>query len=342
MRWCLAIVLFSFSALADVVVLESGESLSGKAIRIQDGVLLFRTSLSGQMAVPADTLKSLRTDSSYLIQLVHGESRYGRFAVLNETQRLLPLDGGPAQPLDLAAILSAEPIPAGPGGAEHTRVQAEVESGVLGRFGTEDALTPYLGLRLRDAGAGQDWELRVAGGGDLEGGGLDFATGVLSWRYLDSGKFQPFLRVSGVFDEQNRLKVRGGLSLGVGRVMAAWERGEWWVVGGLHGEYEARRPADDWLRGDAAEHSSDIAAVVGGSYLQTVGRSTEISGELLLYPSLGRPGDVRVEGRASAAWPLGARLRLRLHAQLGYDSAPLVKDMDKATGELGAGVGVRF
>ena len=49
---CIAgLVLAGVNAAADVLVLDSGESLSGSLIRIKEGTLTYKTSLSGQMTL---------------------------------------------------------------------------------------------------------------------------------------------------------------------------------------------------------------------------------------------------------------------------------------------------
>ena len=99
-----ALILAGVNASADVLVLDSGESLSGSLIRIKEGTLTFKTSLSGQMMVPVDTVKSLVTDKNYVVTRGDGATRYGRFSSRDAASVLIPLNGADAEPVDLRGL----------------------------------------------------------------------------------------------------------------------------------------------------------------------------------------------------------------------------------------------
>lgn len=99
---------------ADILTLQSGESLSGEFSRIRSGMLVFRTSLQGQMMLPADRVKSLSTDSAFSIQMKDGGTIFGRFGLDQSRQVVLPPDQSPSIPVELRDIQETLPIPAPP------------------------------------------------------------------------------------------------------------------------------------------------------------------------------------------------------------------------------------
>ena len=102
---------------ADILVLEDGERLSGQVVRVTGGTLVFRTTLSGQMMVPMDTVETLATQGNLVISMRDERIHYGRFARQTGQPQILPLDGSPPRTVDLAQVEEALPIPSPPGSA---------------------------------------------------------------------------------------------------------------------------------------------------------------------------------------------------------------------------------
>jgi hypothetical protein len=111
MLFCAFLCSVPVTGWSDLLTLQSGETLSGRLLRIKNSTLVFRTSLEGQMMLPVDRAKKLTTDALFSIQLSDGETLIGRFGQSEEGQVLFPPDPTRTLRLTLEGITEALPIP---------------------------------------------------------------------------------------------------------------------------------------------------------------------------------------------------------------------------------------
>ena len=344
---CIAgLLLAGINAAADVLVLDAGESLSGSLLRVKEGTLTYKTSLSGQMMVPMDTVKSLVTDKNFAITLADGTTRYGRLSSKDATTVILPLNGAPAEAVDLKGLKEALLIPSSPsapslmGGPLTEGTSASGDLGVRFHSGGKDGFAPVLRGELGGRDEKKAWSFGITGSTDDNNGGLDYLDAQARVKGTGDG-LNPYLWAGLDRDTNQALDLRGHLALGLYKAFMPANGNMLDTYLGLDVAREEMNPKDVNAPGNT-ERRSDLALHLGLRYYTLLSRHLTLIGALDLFPTLSELGGLRGASEASLLFPLGDRLRLRLDFRLGYDGDPLVRGVSKWSTSVGAGVGVNF
>lgn len=338
------LMLLANIAAADLLVLGNGDTLSGAALRVREGALVFRTSLAGQMMAPMDTISALTTDENFAFGFADGTTRYGHLEQTDNGAVLVPLDGGDAAPVTLADITSGEIIPntARPPKSGDERIQVGLESGVRVRQGMTDTVEPYARLELSGTKPSREFDASVmverADPDDFPAN----AEAEMEWRMRKDDSRQPFLAASAERDTGNALDLRTDFTLGLGRVLMAHNRGTLYGTAGLNAAYESWDRSEVMAGGNAEHDRSELNLRLGLRYARTLLNSGNFSNELILYPALSDPGDFRATNTTALGLPLTNCLQLRLDLELGYDNSPGFQELDEWRGAFGAGISVEF
>lgn len=340
------LVLVGVSACADVLVLDSGESLSGSLIRIKEGTLTFKTSLSGQMMVPMDTVKSLVTDKNFVITLGDDSTRYGRFSNKESASVILPLNGADPEPVDLRGLQEALLIPSSPsapslmGGPVTGGTAASADLGVRFHSGGKDGFSPVLRGELGGRDDKKAWAVGITGSTDDNNGGLDYLNTEARVKGVGSG-LNPYLWAGLDRDTNQALALRGHLALGMYKAFMPTTNNALDAYLGLDVAREQWNPNDINAPGGTGQRS-DVALHLGLRYYNLLSRHLTLIGALDLFPALSDLGGLRATTETSVLFPLNDRLRLRLDFRVGFDSDPVVGGVSKWSASVGAGVGVDF
>ncbi len=341
-----ALLLAGLNVAADVLVLDTGESLSGSALRIKEGTLTFKTSLSGQMMVPMDTVKSLATDKKFAITLGDDSSRYGRFSSKEQANIILPLNGAPPEPVDLKGLKEALLIPSSPSATSlmgEPLTEGASASGDLGvRFhtGGRDGVAPLLRGEVGGRNEKSAWSVGISGFTDGGKEGVDFLDAQARVKGIGNG-LNPYLWVGLDRDTDQALDLRGHLAMGLYKAFMPSSSNTLDAYLGLDVAREQMNPKSVSVSGET-ERRSDVALHLGLRYYSLLSRHLSLIGALDLFPTLSDLGGLRGSSQASLLFPLNDRLRLRLDFHVGYDSDPLVVGLPKWSASVGAGVGVNF
>ncbi len=344
---CIAgLVMAGMNAVADVLVLDSGESLSGSVIRVKEGTLTYKTSLSGQMMVPMDTVKSLDTDRNFVVTLGDGSTRYGRFSQKETANVILPLNGAAPEPVDLRGLKEAILIPSSPsspsllGGPLTEGTAASADLGVRFRAGGREGFAPVLRGELGGRDEKKAWSAGIAGSTEDNNGGLDYLSMQARLRGLGGG-VKPYIWAGLDRDTNQALELRGHLALGLYKAFMPAANNALDAYLGFDVAREEASPKGIGISGDA-ERRSDVALHLGLRYYSLLSRHLTLIGALDLFPTLNDLGGLRAATETSLLFPLSERLRLRLDFRVGYDGDPLVRGVPKWSASVGAGVGVDF
>ena len=343
------LLLGAFSARADLLVLENGDTLSGSALRVVEGALVFRTSLEGQMMAPMDTVRTLSTDDNFAFGFADGSTRYGKLDQQEGGLYLLPMDGGDPAPVVLGEIVEAEKIPqTARRTPDDAGMAVTLESGLQARSGTTEALEPFARLGLSGTQESRSTEASIL----VEAADADFFPAYLeaeaAWRFRNGEALQPFVAATAERDTDNALDLRTGLTLGLGRVLRQRGPGTLSGTAGFNVAYEvwdgrglARQGGPARLRDEDATHS-EVNLRLGLRYARSLFGTGTFANELQITPALTDAGDFRADNATELSYPLSDRLRLRLDLHVGYDNSPGFDGLDEWRSAVGAGVRVDF
>ena len=340
------LLLAGVCASADVLVLDTGESLSGAVLRIKEGALTFKTSLSGQMMVPMDTVKSLATDRNFMITAGDGGTLYGRFATRETANVVLPLNSPEPVAVDLHTVSEAMLIPSTPtapslmGGPATEGIAGSADLGVRYHSGGKDGFAPMLRGEAGGRDSKDSWSAGAAISTDDDNGGLDYLNAEGRVKGVGAG-LNPYLWTGLERDTNRDLGLRGHLALGLYKAYVPSADSSLDAYLGLDLAREQWTGDDLEGNGDRA-YRSDVALHLGLRYYSLLSRHLTVIGALDLFPSLPDLDGLRSSTEASLLFPLNARLRLRLDFRLGYESESPVRGASKWSASVGAGVGVNF
>jgi hypothetical protein len=344
---------FAVSGWGDVVISGGGESFTGTLVRVSDGVLVFRTELSGQMMMPMDTVQGLSTDRSMAVSLQDGTILYGTFGGDSSQPALFPLQPGDPIPIALAQIKEALPIPktaeASAIPLDPTRLEISTELGLRARTGNRDTLAPTASLDIDRMGSRVGLESSFM----LEGGEDDqFPQAARASVELQSVRQEglvPFGSIDLERDQYDALEYRAQVSLGLRRQLATGESSSLQGLLGLGYAYEdwnlnylERSEGSRFDRRRDERTTDEINLPLGLRYSRALFGEGSLSTGLSVYPSLSNLGELRAQSFSAFSYPLSGRLRLRLNLDLEYDSNPPFSGMESLSTSVGAGIGVDF
>lgn len=328
----------------DTLALRGGDVLSGRLLSICDGTIVFQTSLSGQMMAPVDEVVALTTDEYVNVSVDGAPPSPARFAQQKDAFRLAYRDGSAATIAGLGTVTAANPLP-----EETTTV--DWEAGVLWRSGHEDYTDVFgrLGL-LRETdsfGIRSQWLIERA---DPE----TFPRRLLSyteWRLGLRDKLAPMLSLELERDAEAGLALRGDLNFGAGKRLfdsASQSLDAAFGIGGTIARYDAdiAGPEDGssvfHRRLSEEKEIERIQLRLRLRYLHALLGNGSIEEELVLYPSLSDPGELRARSESAMLFPLTSRLHVKLDLLIDFDSAPEFDRLDEWRTSVGASLLWRF
>lgn len=329
--------MYAVCGVADVVVLESGESLSGTFSRIRENTLIFRTTLAGQMMTPMPEVRTLSVDAVLYIAMTDGQVHYGRLGVANKAQVVHPLDGGAPITIDAKAIQETLPIPTSPTpDPEASRWELSVTPGAQWRSDRDAAVEPS--LRIEAAGRDDRWSFES--GVLFERADPDdfpaFIRGDAVVTRETGDRVRPFLDVGLERDMDRKLALRHHVALGLSYAIHVDAGRQLDAMAGLMAERERRRSARETRREDA------LRIRLGLRYYHLFSQRHTLSESLMLYPAIAGGGDFRARSETAYTMALTDRLRLRLELVLDYERDPGVGGVDRWNAAIGAGVNMLF
>lgn len=337
------------SAHADVLVTGQGESLSGELVRIADGILVFRTSLRGQMMVPMEEVERLKTESAWLVTEADGDVHVGRF-VSGGIARDTGEDGeGQVSALDLAAVTSARALPSAleaPSRAGDRAWSGFAGIGARAFEGTESGVEPHLRLGVR--GLDERGEMAFDLGFDV--GQNEGFPSYLRGRFEVAGvapqSWEPFVQALVERDHNKALRFRTGLTVGVRYDFDGGRTGGLQGIAGLGGVYSRWDPAylNAGFVGLARDKQDEryLNLHLELRYSRAVWGGATWDSRFFLLPGVTDADRFRAGAASSLVYPFSNRLQLRLDMLLDYDSDPVFRAIDRVDTSLGASIQLDF
>ena len=339
------VVMAAAFARADIVVLDSGESLSGTFSRIRENTLVFRTSLEGQMMTPLANVKSLTVETPLYISMSDDRVYYGRLVARGSGQVIEPLDGGAPIPVNVVEIWETLPIPTPPSGNVNPAEQDWKLEAAPGAQWRSDGKTPAEPvLRLDASGKLKEWELR--GDAVLERSDPDRFPAYLRARgeafYGEPGSLRPFAGLEFERNLDRSLSDRTALSLGLYQALTAENTQSFSLMAALSAEQQQRRDEQRFLAGDSAGNDAALGLRLGLRFIRLFGNGDSLSESLTLFTNLAALDEFRARSETVFMLPVGNRLHLRLDLNIDYESPSYFGADDPWSATLGAGINMAF
>lgn len=340
---CIAAV--AVLAHGDIVVLESGESLSGTFSRIRESMLIFRTSLQGQMMTPLGNVKSLSVESPLYVGMSDGQVYYGRLAARGSDQVIQPLDGGPPVPVKVADIKETLPIPTPPSGEaapEKEKWKLEVAPGVQWRSEGSAPAEPV--LRLDASGGVDNWDVR--GEAVIERSDPDRFPAYLRGRgaalYVGYGDTLPFIGLDFDRNLDRALSSRTALNLGLYQALTAESTRSLSLMAALSADHQQRRDEQRFLAGGRLVQETAFGLRLGLRFFRLFTNGTSLGGSLTFFTGLAASDEFRAQSETLLVLPVGNRLHLRFDVNVDYESTSYFDGSDPWSATVGAGIHMTF
>ncbi len=338
----------SGAARADLLVTASGESLSGVLTRVKDGILVFRTSLEGQMMLPMFEVKSLATDQAWVVTESGGAVHIGRFVPEGIEESSTEGAESKIVTVSLSAVDSARPALQQSAGKEPTDTgwSGEVGAGVRAFEGTRDGVEPQLRLGLRNRSERINTSLQL----NFDAAGEDslpaYFKGSFDIAEATGESWAPFVQALLERNTNEALQVRTGLTVGVRYRFDTPGAGGLEGLAGIGASYGewSREYLDEapFLRSADGESRSELNMTLGLRYSRSIWGGAEWSSSIYLTPSLTDADDFRAGASSSVVYPVTSRLHLRLEMLMNYDHQPALSSLDGVDTSVGASIELDF
>jgi hypothetical protein len=299
----------------DVVVLVSGDRITGEIKGLEHNKLKVSTSHMGTVYIEWDKIRSAKSDQYLLLERSDGSRYYGQWVAADVDQRLevrrdpksLP------EPVAMATVVRAQPIE---GGTIIDRLDGYASVGMdYAKASNRSSLDVAAGISSRSRS--REWS--VDGTVDL----TDDSTGRTDQRWDLAARWRRFLRDRyfwesfGSFENSSELDLNlrtlaGG---GVGRYLVQTNRADWVLGGGL-------AYSNENYTGGETFNSLEAVLTTSFSIFHYDFPETDVSGSLSVLPSLTKAGRYRSEADLSAKYEFVDDLFFELRVYGSYDSQP--------------------
>jgi hypothetical protein len=353
-----ALLVFCQVTTADTMMLANGDRLTGSLVEISDGVVVFRTTLAGQVIVPASRVDALTSDGAYVITFEDDLVETATFVQDEDGPHIQKVGSNESTPVDLGAIVSTEPAPEATESGEGVRI--DLGAGVLYRDGNESTTAPYTDLRIRYPGERTQFGAGVMM--DLKDEDFPrYLNSYADWTWLPGNAFRPLFRLSYERDTLSALDYRTGATVGVRGAFLDTNRQTLEGDLGLNLALESYDADYLWNRRDFAsptrwsmarsmltyrddyddETNTEINLAGRLWYGAEVAPRLRFEDELEVYAGLTDPG-MRMRNASRLLVPLTSRFALKLEVQVDYEDSPQYRKLDQWRSSVGAGFEVGF
>jgi len=365
----MTLMLGALSAVADTLTLSNGDRMSGELVRLEQGALVFKTALAGQIIIPVEEVQSIDTKELREVSLDTGEKYIARFVARRNATDLVSVDGVIEEEFRLASVVdSSAPIidssletsgPAQVGSVPSQQPSLTLEIGSYWRSGEEDYAGPTAALTIQNEQENFGLRSRTRVDLDEDEDAPAFLSSTTEWRLGHEEQVYPRITLDVERNVDRGLEGGGGVSVGAGKVLAEGSSHSLEAAAGVdvsYRSYDADLAPESgdravqrhltMLRGDDDTQSKmDLNLRLQLRYTQLLFESSSffangtLEEDLVLTPSLGTLGDFRARSESSLLVGLGSEaLRLRLNLLLDYDNNTPFDALEKWNTGVGAGL----
>lgn len=300
----------SVPAAADVIVLENGDTITGKVTRLERGVLTVTTAYSEPLSIQTGKVSRITTDDPVEVHLAGGEVVKGRLSSPEPGQVVLePGEGRGAVTMSWGKVESVNPPP------RLEKWSGNVSIGANSQSGNTDRTSVSVGAEAVKKGEIDRASFKLLYNYAEEGGSMSARNlfGSLKYDYYFTGKFYGYVSVEMLSDKFRDIKLRTVVGPGVGYQV--------WGDNGrsLRLELGAAYFSEDLNEGEDDSWATSRAAA---ELKWRFAKNLDFSDSLVLNNRLEEPSDYQLRNEAVLTSALGAGWALKVSNIVEYDSEP--------------------
>jgi putative salt-induced outer membrane protein YdiY len=294
--------------LADEVILENGDKLTGTVVKVAGGKLTLKTDYAGAVEIQVEKVKSIVTDHPVEIKLESGEVLKGKLKTIGEGK--LAVESGPgreAATVDWKKVVLVNPPP--------RKLTGNITVGGTSQSGNTDRTSGSIGADAAIKSDNDRFSLRFLFNYAEEGGAETTNNTYLSLKYdyFFTKKFYSLLALELLKDRFSDLNLRTVVGPGAG--YQVWDD----PVKFLFFEAGVTYFSEDHIDNP---HKDWVAARLAANFRYGFFKIITFADLIEVYPSLTYGGDYTLRNEASLISPLGAAWSLKLSNIWRRDSDP--------------------
>jgi len=339
------LMMLATASWGDTLRLEGEDNLSGTFLRLEEGVVVFKTALSGQIMAPTDAIELLTVDALLLATFTDGSTQYGKFLGLNGETAWQPLNKDQLQVAALEDFQEALPIPAPeiPKDAVVPSLEIIASTGMRFRDGVKDRLLPMVGLEI--TAENKFGSLHIAGetappSPNEADAYFDLETelrGPAWWGPV------PYLNAQLQRDADRAVRKRSRLTLGLAQQLLESDSDyvEAMVGLGVYRSVWQRALLPGGIAG-AEETDDGLNVQLGLRYAHFFREGIVFDNSLNVYPSFSSDTDWLIDNDAAVTIALTELLGLRFNLRVQYEEPQPYPALRAWDTEVGASLRLRF
>lgn len=303
------LMLFAGNAIADQVVLDNGDTLTGTVVKLEGGKLTLKTDYAGAVEITAAKIKSIVTDQPVEVHTTSGEILKGKLEVAESGElTVAPSSERGATAVDWQKVAAINPPPQGVWTGNVT-IGGNLQSGNTDRAGVSIAATAErrtdrdrfrLGFLYNYA---EEEDQLIARN----------TYGSAQYDYFFTKKLYGYVALELLNDQFQDIRLRTIVGPGMGYQI--WDD----PTKSLAFEAGASYFSDNF---DVGEDTDYIAARLGLNFRYNLFKYVVFTNRLLYYPSLEEFSNYTLRNEAALTTPLGAQWALKLANIYQYNSNP--------------------
>jgi putative salt-induced outer membrane protein YdiY len=296
------------AALADEVILENGDKLTGTLVKVEGGKLTLKTDYEGSVEIQVEKIKSIVTDNPAEIKLESGEVLKGKLKTVGEGKLAVePSPEREAVIVDWKRVVAVNPPP--------RKLTGNITVGGTSQSGNTDRASASIGAEAAIRSDNDRFSLRFLFNYAQEKGEETANNTYLSLKYdyFFTKKFYGLLALELLKDKFVDLNLQTIVGPGVGYQI--WDD----PVKSLQLEAGVTYFSEDHINNP---HKDWVAARLAGNFRYQLLKIITFADRIEIYPNLNHSGEYTLRNEASLISPLGAAWSLKLSNIWRRDSDP--------------------
>ncbi len=309
--WGIVLLIFFIGAgevFADKIVLENGDTLTGKVERVIDGNLTIVTDYAGPIVIPVSKIKEIDIDNPVEVHLKDGEVLKGKVKTVEDKK--LAVESSPEREATTVAMESVKSI-----NPPRVKWKGSIAAGGNLQTGNTDRAGASVALQLSRKTEKDRISFRYLFNYGEEDDNVTARNhyGEAKYDYFFTQKFYAYLAGDLFNDEFSNIKYRTFVGPGVGYQF--WDDPIKFLL------FEAGVAYFYWGKYEG-KYSDGVSARLGLDFRYQIFKWLAFNDKFQFNPTIGEGGLYFLRNEAALVAPLGAGFSLRLANIVDYNSDP--------------------